>query len=115
MLDAAGEPMRRNYVHLDDLVEAMLKALDNSKVRQQTLHICMDEPVDYRAMGEYLATTRGYTTVEMPSQYHSTWLDNSKAKFLLGWRPRYDLQRLIDAAFDYQRAADDPRIIWYPG
>jgi UDP-glucose 4-epimerase len=115
MLDADGAPMRRNFVHLDDLVEAMLKALDNPKARQQTLHICMDEPVDYRAMGEYLAKTRGYTTVEIPSQFYSTWLDNSKAKFLLGWRPRYDLQRLIDAAFDYQRAADDPRIIWYPG
>jgi UDP-glucose 4-epimerase len=115
MLDADGAPMRRNFVHLDDLVEAMLKALGNPQARQQTLHICMDEPVDYRAMGEYLARTRGYTTIEIPTQYYSTWLDNSKAKFLLGWRPHYDLQRLIDAAFDYQRGADDPRIIWYPG
>ena len=39
----------------------------------------------------------------------------SLAAGLLGWRPHYDLQRLIDAAFDYQRGADDPRIIWYPG
>ena len=47
--------------------------------------------------------------------YHSTWLDNTKAKFLLGWRPRYDLKRMTDAAFDYQRAPDDPRKVWYPG
>ncbi len=26
----------------------------------------------------------------------STWLDNAKAKFLIGWRPRYDLERLIE-------------------
>jgi nucleoside-diphosphate-sugar epimerase len=75
----------------------------------------MDEPVDYGLMGDYLAETRGYQTVEIPSEWHSTWLDNTKAKFLLGWRPVYDLKRLIDEAFDYQRAADDPRIIWYPG
>ena len=37
------------------------------------------------------------------------------AKFLLGWRPEYDLSRVIDGAWDYQRAADDPRVIWYPG
>jgi uncharacterized protein YbjT (DUF2867 family) len=27
----------------------------------------------------------------------------------------YDVARLIDAAWDYQRAPDDPRKIWYPG
>ena len=84
-------------------------------VRGSIADRAVDEPVDYRRMGDYLAETRGYHTVEIPTQYHSTWLDNAKAKFLLGWRPRYDLKRLIDAAFDYQRAADDPRIIWYPG
>jgi UDP-glucose 4-epimerase len=115
MLDAAGEPMRRNFVHLSDLIAALLLALDNPKARQQTFNICMDEPVDYRQMGDYLAQTRGYTTVEIATPYHSTWLDNAKAKFLLGWRPRYDLKRLIDEAFDYQRASDDPRVIWYPG
>lgn len=115
MLDAVGEPMRRNFVHLDDLVAAILLALDHPKARQQTLNICMDEPVDYGEMGAYLAATRGYATVEIPTAYHSTWLDNAKAKLLLGWRPRYDLTRLIDAAFDYERAPNDPRIVWYPG
>jgi nucleoside-diphosphate-sugar epimerase len=115
MLDAAGEPMRRNFVHLSDLIDALLLALDHPKARRQTFNICMDEPVDYRKMGDYLAATRDYRTVEIATPHHSTWLDNTKAKFLLGWRPRYDLARLIDAAFDYQRAADDPRVVWYPG
>ena len=93
----------------------MCLAIDNPKARQQTFNICMDEPVDYRQVGDYLAATRGYSTIEIQLPHYSTWLDNTKAKFLLGWHPRYDLERLIDAAFDYQRAADDPRIIWYPG
>ncbi|WP_438028537.1 hypothetical protein [Sorangium sp. So ce233] len=42
-------------------------------------------------------------------------LDNTKAKFLLGWRPQYNLARLTDAAFDYVRAPEDPRVTWYPG
>jgi nucleoside-diphosphate-sugar epimerase len=62
-----------------------------------------------------LKRTRGLPSVDVPTPYHSTWLDNSKAKFLLGWRPVYDLAKLTDAAFDYQRGADDPRKIWYPG
>lgn len=30
-------------------------------------------------------------------------------------RLAHDLPALIDAGFDYRRAADDPRIVWYPG
>jgi nucleoside-diphosphate-sugar epimerase len=115
MLDPNGVPVKRNFVHVDDLATAILAALDHPKTRGQTFNICMDEPVDYGAIGAYLAQTRGLPTVNIPTPYHSTWLDNTKAKFLLGWRPQYDLARLIDAAFDYQRAADDPRVVWYPG
>lgn len=115
MLDADGEPMKRNFVHLDDLVEAIRLALDNPKARRQTFNICMDEPVDYRKVADYLHATRGLPSVDIPTPYHSTWLDNAKAKFLLHWRPQVDLPQLIDRAWEYQRAADDPRIIWYPG
>jgi nucleoside-diphosphate-sugar epimerase len=66
-------------------------------------------------VAEYLATTHGLPSVDIPTPFYSTWLDNSKAKFRLGWRPEYDLKRLIDAAWAYPRAADEPRIVWYPG
>jgi nucleoside-diphosphate-sugar epimerase len=115
MLDPQGQPVKRNFVHVEDLVDAILKAIDHPQARQQTFNICMDEPVDYGALGAYLAESRGLPTVEIPTPYYSTWLDNSKAKFLLGWRPEYDLKRLTDAAWDYRRAEDDPRVVWYPG
>ena len=115
MLDPHGNPVKRNFVHVDDLVSALLLAIDNPRARQQLFNVCMDEPVDYGEMGRYLNETRGFPTVEIETPYHSTWLDNTKAKFLLGWRPGYDLKKMIDAAFDYARAEDDPRKVWYPG
>ena len=115
MLDADGNPVKRNFVHVDDLVSALLLALDNPKARQQLFNICMDEPVDYGEMGKYLNETRTLPTVDIKTPYHSTWLDNTKAKLLLGWRPAYDLKKMIDSAFDYTRAPEDPRKIWYPG
>jgi UDP-glucose 4-epimerase len=42
-------------------------------------------------------------------------MDNSRAKFELGWRPRYDLARLINAAWTYRREPGDPGKVWYPG
>jgi UDP-glucose 4-epimerase len=115
MLDADGRPIKRNFVHVDDLVAAILRAIDHPAARRQTFNICMDEPVDYGELGAYLAESRGLPTVGVPTPYYSTWLDNAKARFLLGWRPRYDLRRMTDEAWDYQRAADDPRVVWYPG
>ncbi|MEQ8786970.1 MAG: NAD(P)-dependent oxidoreductase [Pirellulaceae bacterium] len=115
MLDDDGQPVQRNFVHVGDLVDAILLALDHPRARQETMNICMDEPIHYGRVAEYLHQTRGLPSVEVPTQYCSTWLDNSKAKFLLDWRPRYDMKRLIDEAWDYRRAADDSRKIWYPG
>lgn len=115
MLDPAGRPVKRNFVHVEDLVSAILLALDQPQARQQTFNICMDEPVDYGELGAYLAESRGLPTIEIQTPYYSTWLDNTKAKFLLGWRPAYDLKKMIDAAWSYHRAEDDPRFVWYPG
>ena len=115
MLDREGNPVKRNFVHVEDLVSALLLALDNPKARQQLFNISMDEPVDYGNVGEYLYESRGLQYVGIQTPYHSTWLDNSKAKLLLGWRPEYDLKKMIDSAFDYVRAEDDPRKVWYPG
>ncbi len=115
MLNLEAVPVKRNFVHVDDLVGAILSAINNPKARQQLFNISMDEPVDYGVMGKYLHETRGFPTVEVKTQFHSTWLDNTKAKFLLSWRPEYDLKKIADAAFDYVRAENDPRQIWYPG
>ena len=75
----------------------------------------MDEPVHYRRVAEHLARTRSLPSVDITTPYRSTWLDNTKAKFKLGWRPKYDLERLIESAWTYERPANDPRKIWYPG
>lgn len=115
MLDPDGRPVKRNFVHVQDLVEAILLALDNPQARQQLMNVCMDEPVDYGVLGDYLARTRKLPVVPIRTPYHSTWLDNSKARFLLGWRPKFDMVRLVESAWSYVREPDDPRVVWYPG
>ena len=63
----------------------------------------------------HLARTRGLESVRIETPFHSNWLDNSKARQALNWEPNYDALGLVDAAFAYQRAADDPRKVWYVG
>ncbi len=115
MLDPDGNPVKRNFVHVEDLVTALLLVIDHPRARQQLFNICMDEPVDYAEAGKFLNASRGLPSIGIKTPYHSTWLDNTKAKLLLGWRPEYDLTKMIDSAWDYERAQDDSRKIWYPG
>ncbi len=115
LCDEEGEPIQRNFVHVNDLVNAMLTALTHSKAHQQKFNICMNEPLHYGKVAEYLKESRGLDSVDIKTEFKSTWLDNSKAKFLLGWKPEYDLQRLIDESYNYERPKDHPRKIWYPG
>ncbi len=115
LTDAQGKPIKRNFVHVEDLVAAILLALTAPEARQKLYNICMDEPVDYGDLADLLLKTRGLPSVTVSSPFFSNWLDNSRAKFELGWRPTYDLARLVEAAWTYQRADDDPRKVWYPG
>ena len=64
---------------------------------------------------EYDHETRGMTAIEIKTSYSSTWLDNTKAKFVLNWQPAFDLKRLIEEAWSYHRSASDPRRVFYPG
>ena len=115
MLDPDGQPVKRNFVHVEDLISAISLAIDHPKAHQQTFNASMNEPVDYAELAAYLKKTRGLEGIPIKTPYRSTWLDNTKAKFLLGWRPHYDLRRMADEAWNYQRAPHDPRVIWYPG
>lgn len=115
LLDAHGKSLKRNFVHVDDLVSAIGLALDNPATAGKTYNISMNDPVDYGEVASYLKSTRGFGSIRIPSAFHSNWLDNTSAKFDLGWRPQVDLAQLIDFAFDFKRANNDPRKIWYPG
>lgn len=115
LLDAHGRPLKRNFVHVDDLVAAIGLALDCAATAGHTYNICMNEPVDYGEVAAHLLATRGLKSIPIPSQYHSNWMDNAAAKFDLGWRPQIDLPQLIDLAYDYRRMPGDPRRIWYVG
>ena len=113
LCDSDRRPLKRNFVHVDDLVEAILAAIGADA--HGLYNVCMDEPVDYGEVAAYLRKTRGLGSIDISSEYHSTWMDNSKVKSDLGWRPRYDLKGLIESAWTYQREKSDPRRVWYPG
>ena len=115
LLDRNNKPLLRNFVHANDLVSAILTALDNPAADQQLFNISMNEPVEYGVVVAHLKKSRSLDAKTVPSPMYSNWLDNSKARQLLGWRPEVDVRQMIDLAWAHERPASDPRKIWYPG
>jgi len=115
LLDESGEPLRRNFVHVDDLVSAILAAIENPRASGELFNICMDRPINYREVAAYLKNTRGLPSIDIKGEFYSNWMDNEKAKYFLDWFPRYDMKRLVDSAWEYIRPENEPRTIWYPG
>lgn len=110
-----GEPLKRNFIHVDDLVAAILASIDHPATKQQLFNIAMTDPVDYGVVGAHLERTRGMSPARIETPYVSNLLDNAKARLRLGWRPEVDTIALCDRAFAYERAPGDERKIWYPG
>lgn len=115
LLDQGGAALRRSFIHVSDLVSAILVALGNPAAIGHLFNISMDAPVNYRAVGDHLQATRGMVPVDIPTPWHSNWLSNAKARLLLNWHPAINMHMLIDQAFAYHRDPDDPRKVWYPG
>lgn len=82
--DADGAPLKRNFVHVDDLVSAILIGLRHPAATRRLFNVSMDEPVDYAAVASYLAETRALPSIDIPSGFHSIWLDNRRARLELG-------------------------------
>lgn len=113
--DATGRPLKRGFIHVSDVVSAILAALDNPTTFGETFNIAMDAPVDYCLVANHLRRTRGRPIAEIRTPYHSNWLDNAKARHLLGWQPLVGWHRLVEMAWDYVRGPGEPRFVAYPG
>lgn len=115
MRDADGGFLKRNFIHVDDLIRAILLSLDNPDAYGELFNIAMNDPVDYGAVSSRLETGGRAQPADIATPFHSNWLDNAKARKVLGWKPMIGLEDLIERAWNYRRGENDPRIVWYPG
>jgi UDP-glucose 4-epimerase len=104
----------RDYIHVLDLSEAHLRALD---------YLAGGGTSDIFNLGtgrgasvkEVLAAARKASGVDIPTQYVgrragdpvSVWADNRKAGERLGWTPRYGLDEIVATAWKWQSGHPD--------
>jgi UDP-glucose 4-epimerase len=105
-----GTPMRRHIVAVEDCVQAFLLALRTEGIEGQTFMIAMNDPFDYVAAAAYAANQLGIETLELVDPVGKDFaIDISKARYVLGYRPKYDIFGLIDKAIEFRRIGHQRR------
>ena len=103
---------RRDLVHVDDMIRALLAAAVADGVDGQVINIASGEPRPLREVAEMIWRLSG-TTAELqigarpapPEELHDTWADISRARELLKWEPRVDLETGLRQTIDWARTA----------
>ncbi len=98
----------RDYVHVNDLADAHILALENVQKTNQTTIYNLGTGKG-SSVKEIIDTTRLITGREIvaderprrPGDPMAIWADNSKARSELGWQPHYGLEEIIRTAWNW--------------
>ena len=101
LTDARGVPLRRHVVHIDDVMQALDRALGNPSAIGQTFNIAGPSPFDYGVAANYVSEKLGVSTVELRCpKYHSFEINISRARTVLGYAPENDFFRMANRAIE---------------
>ncbi len=101
----------RDHIHVDDLVEAHILALDYLGKGGKSEIVNCGYGKGYSVL-EVIDAMKRASGVNFPTEIKgrragdtiAVWADTSKAKSLLGWKPRYeDLDLICKTAYDFEK------------
>lgn len=98
----------RDYIHVDDLADAHLKALDYLRAGRSSTAVNLGTGTG-SSVREVLAAAERAAGRPVPSQEAdrrpgdpiALWADNTRARKLLGWSSRYDLDDIVKSAWSW--------------
>ncbi len=107
-----GDPdVVRDWLYIDDHVNAYIKALGNRNALRQAIIISTGKGYSTRETAELAArltsfrgTIKWNTIPHRPLDAKVIIGDNSKAKRLLGWEPQYSLEEGLKKTIEYWKA-----------
>ncbi|HYI60961.1 MAG TPA: UDP-glucose 4-epimerase GalE [Acidimicrobiales bacterium] len=104
----------RDYVHVEDLADAHVRALDHLEAGGETTHVNLGTGVG-STVREVLDMAREVSGVDIPSadaprrpgDAAEIYGDNRRALDLLGWRPDRDLRTILTSAWAWHSSHPD--------
>jgi len=105
--DLTGRPWKVHCSDVRDVVDGTILAIEKKAAENETFNIMGAATFAYDQAVPYAAGLLGqeYLTIDLP-HYLAYEVDLSKAKGLLGFRPRYDVFRMIDDSVKVLKGQD---------
>ncbi|RMG92429.1 MAG: NAD-dependent epimerase/dehydratase family protein [Chloroflexi bacterium] len=106
-----GTP-KRDYIYVRDAVNAYLTVTaraDEPEILGQAFNFGMDQPVSVLEMVEAIIAISGDSNIEpvildeVAHEIQDQYLDSTKAREMLGWRPAYDLATSLAETYEWYR------------
>jgi nucleoside-diphosphate-sugar epimerase len=105
-----GSPMRRHIVAVEDCIQAYLLALRTEGIEGETFMIAMNDPFNYVEAAGYAAQKLNIETIDLVDPVGKDFcIDVTKARYVLGYRPKYDIFGLIDKAVAFRQSGSQRR------
>jgi UDP-glucose 4-epimerase len=104
----------RDYIHVMDLAEAHARALDYLREKDCSDIFNLGTGKGASVL-EVLSASRRITGIDIPAEHVArrpgdpvaVFADNTKAKTLLGWQPRFGLEEIISSAWRWSSSHPD--------
>jgi nucleoside-diphosphate-sugar epimerase len=103
-VDKGGKPYRRTLVQRQDVVDGLLRMIDQPKAIGQLFHLS-GPAFDYDKPCRYLAERMSLPVEAVMLDAHSFEIDCSHTTELLCWQPEFDVIAMIDASLAWKKAA----------
>lgn len=106
--DEGGRPYKKHVADVRDIVQGCRLAMCAGDVSGETIQLAGPEPFTWADAVPYLSERLGIPYVETVLKGDPTFyeFDLSRARRLLGFKPVYDIRRMIDDALAYRRGED---------
>jgi nucleoside-diphosphate-sugar epimerase len=116
LVHADGSAGKRQIVGIKDVVESVLLAIGNPTAIGEAFNVSGPAPFAYDVLANYVAERLDLPVVRFEvSEFHDFCIDMSKSRSVLGFTPKWDILRIVDAALQFRKEGKTRSGCLYPG
>jgi UDP-glucose 4-epimerase len=116
LVHADGSAGKRQIVGINDVVKSIMLAIGNPSTIGEAFNVSGPAPFAYDAMADYVAQKLDLPVVRFEvSEFNDFSIDMAKSQSVLGFRPEYDIFRIVDDALQFRADGKTRSDCLYPG
>lgn len=98
---------RKHISDVRDSVQGTMLVLENDRAIGEDFNILGPSSVTWEQAVKYIAEKTGQSYIECKLDNYCEWeISTEKARRILGYKPKYDIYKMIDSALDYRNGKD---------